>query len=115
MYRYILEAGSLRIGRPERPELHVVGGSSPYIWIGSDKGGCFGTRDLKDLKGLYRELKKIMEADEAPGWIVTTCKHYRGCEDVALSCQKYIDGETSCMRPATIAEVLSGQAVRKAV
>ena len=48
----------------------------------------------------------------AEGWILTTCKHYRGCENEALSCQKYVDGDTSCMRPATFREVLDNKAVK---
>ena len=61
--KYKLEAGSLRIGRPTKPELIVVGGPRPYLWVGSDKDGCFGTRDLKDLKGLYKALKEILETE----------------------------------------------------
>ena len=63
VYKYKLEPGGMSY-KSEQPELHVVGGSHPYIWIGTDKNGCFGTRDLKDLKGLYRELKKVMEANQ---------------------------------------------------
>ncbi len=53
----------------------------------------------------------FINAEPVEGWIFTTCEHYRGCENEALSCQKYIDGDTSCMRPATQAEVNSGEAV----
>ena len=63
--KYKLEGGSLRIGRPENPELVVVGGSRPYLWIGEASGLCFATRDLKDMKGLYNALKEVFkEADQ---------------------------------------------------
>ena len=59
--KYKLEKGSLRIGMPKEPELYVVGGPSPYIWVGEKSGFCYATRDLKDMKGLYNALKEVFE------------------------------------------------------
>lgn len=61
--KYKLEPG-MNIHICQHPEMHVVGGGSPYLWIGNDTGGCYGTRDLKDLKGLYNALKQVMHDEQ---------------------------------------------------
>ena len=59
-FKYKLELGF----RGEKPILHIVGGLHPYIWIGDDKKGCYGTKDLKDMKGLRNALNEVFKEED---------------------------------------------------
>lgn len=42
-------------------EIHYVGGASPYLWIGADKGGCYGCVPDKKVKQLRDWCNRILE------------------------------------------------------